>query len=134
MRTIKFRAHSKTGPRWVYGYYKYIRSLDQHIIENENRTYEVYGDTVGQYWRKVNGQELYDGDVFTVNGKYPKLVKWVEKEACFCTANVDELNLKWMRPWQRPGTDWFEDFNREILVIGNIHDNPELLKKVLTDN
>lgn len=127
MRLIKFRAHSKTGPLWVYGYYKYIRCFDQHVIENKNGVYDVDGDTVGQYWRTVNNQEIYDGDVFTVNGKYPKLVKWVEEYACFCIANIDDIGDIWVNPWQTPALNWFKELNREIKVIGNIHDNPELM-------
>ena len=114
MRIIKFRAHSKTGPLWVYGYYKYNRCFDQHIIDSKDGIYEVDGNTIGQYWRTVNGQELYDGDIFTVNGKYPKLVQWVDKLACFSIANIDELDLKFMDPWQQPSANWFEDPEREI--------------------
>ena len=75
-----------------------------------------------------NGKEIYEGDIFTVNGKYPKLVEYREDRAAFCIANVDELGKEWIDPWQQPAPDWWNDFSREIVVIGNIHDYPELLK------
>lgn len=134
MRQIKFRAHSKTGPLWVYGYYKYTRCIDQHKIENENRVYEVHGDTVSQYWRTMNRQELYDGDIFTVQGKYPKLVKWIDEYASFCIANIADIGDIWVNPWQQPTADWFNQFERKIKVIGNIYDTPELVKHSLIDN
>lgn len=34
----------------------------------------------------------------------------------------------WTMNLQHPGQDWWELFAEEIEVIGNIHDNPGLLK------
>lgn len=75
------------------------------------------------------GTEIYEHDIISVNGKYPKLVKYIDEYACFCLANISDLNKEWMNPWQQISPDWWNDFKRKIRVIGNAFDNPELMKE-----
>lgn len=92
---------------------------------------EVIPETVGQFTGLFdkNGKEIYEGDIISVNGKYPKLVKYIDDYACFCLANITDLNKKWISPWQQVSSSWWNDFKREIRVIGNIYDNPDLIKE-----
>lgn len=129
-RIIKFRGKKQGSSVWVYGDLKHDKGISSTGLYDRITIagYPVDEKTVGQYWRTVGNQELYDGDIFTVNGKYPKLVRYIPEYAAFCIANIDELGVEWLYPWQVPTLDWFEDFSREILVIGNEFDNPELMK------
>ena len=92
---------------------------------------EVIPETIGQFTGKhdKDGKEIYEGDVISI-GTIHKLIKFINERAAFCMANIDELhNDEWTDIWQCPSPKWWVDFNPEIEVIGNIHDNPELLTR-----
>lgn len=65
----------------------------------------------------------YEVDCKTIGQLY------IDEYACFCLANISDLNKEWMNPWQQISPDWWNDFKREIRVIGNAFDNPELMKE-----
>lgn len=123
MRIIKFRGKSLNTKMWVYG----------DLNHRGKRTfieYEVDCKTISQFIGKTDkeGTEIYEHDIISVNGKYPKLVKYIDEYACFCLANISDLNKEWTNPWQQISPDWWNDFKREIRVIGNAFDNPELMR------
>ena len=152
MRQIKFRGKDLDGAGWVYGHLvKEVRG-DVWIFPHDDTHRSAFGDwyyrkwpgfcvvdpkTVGQYTgrKDKNGKEIYEGDVFTVNGKYPKVVKYIEDWLSFCVANIDTITTPPMSSWpdeynyQQFSHGWWKDFQNEIEVIGNIHDNSELLKQ-----
>jgi len=129
-REIKFRGKRIDNGEWVYGYL-----ADEDYINDINSidlsSIEVDRGTIGQFTGLFdkNGKEIYEGDIISVNGKYPKLVKYIDDYACFCLANITDLNKKWISPWQQVSPSWWNDFKREIRVIGNIYDNPDLNKE-----
>lgn len=118
MRTIKFRGKRAKDGQWIYGYYLVNRG--EHFIVPEEvidpfATYEDYlvdPDTTGQFTGAYdrNGQEIYEGDILR-SGIYN-----YEYEVCW-----DSDNHSWYF------TDPSDLKNYEI--VGNIHDNPELLTK-----
>lgn len=132
-REIKFRGKDRRTGEWYYGnlYDKDTRGRT-HICTTTRGCLDIDPDTVGQFIGRKDSKkaEIYEGDIFTVNGKYPKLVEYREDRAAFCIANVDELDKEWFDPWQQPAPNWWNDFSREIVVIGNKFDNPELYVEV----
>lgn len=147
-REIKFRGKSIIGDKWVYGDLLHIGggyiinhgSQKDYDISHDNKFaiqfyYEevsvVFPDTVGQFTGLYdkNGIEIYEGDIINVNGKYPRLVKFIDEYACFCIARISDLdnNLE-TGYWQQVIPGWWNNPDREIEVCGNIYDNPELLK------
>jgi len=87
-------------------------------------------ETIGQFigLSDENSKKNFEGDIFTVCGRCPKLVKFIDKRAAFCIANIDQLkDEKWFPVWGSIDEVWWNDFKDEIEAIGNIHDNPELL-------
>lgn len=145
MRTIKFRGKTNDG-EWVYGYYIPSIYEDVDIItvleffNLKHKNYAVLKETVGQFTGLFdkNNREIYEGDIvkytrYKVRSEYFKkdfienvyVVYWnEEKHAFYCTTKFESGG----------GASGYLDFHderaekEEIEVIGNIHDNPELLE------
>ena len=137
MRTIKFRGKTKQG-EWVTGYYVGKSSLNEVAILppqnvnydigyiNDSECYYCIADTIGQFTGLYdkNGKEIYEGDILRF-GNLPSRVcevKWNERITAFCIRFYFECNLG-----VRPLGEWVI-CERSVAIIGNIHDNPELLK------
>lgn len=133
MRTIKFRGKRLNNGEWVYGDLEYNRAKNIARIH----TYDEDGEyliqhsvdpaTVGQFTGLLdkNGKEIYEGDILMLGSSDAGIceVKWNESQLAFCIRFYYERNLG-IRPlgaWARDGKD--------IAILGNIHDTPELLNE-----
>ena len=122
IQNIKFRAKDIDHKEWCYG-----------LIHNDGINLfpvEIDTNTIGQFiGRKDNTKkEIYEGDIITVNGHYPKIVQFIQEKAGFCIANIcDFKNQDLWDIWQQPPTIWWDEM--EIKVIGNVFENPELLEE-----
>lgn len=148
MREIKFRGKSTTSGKWVHGMLTTLKDLgaekqDMIIIKKEGVFNEgsaspffmewdyIHKDTVGQFTglKDKSRKEIYEGDIISMNGKYPKLIRYIDKWASYCLANLTDLDCDLKTSyWQQVSPCWWTDYKREIKVIGNVYDNPELLK------
>ena len=134
-REILFRGKRADNGEWVYGNLIDSDSIVGKIVDFDGEYfipefwYKVDPETVGQFtgFTDKNGTKIFDGDIISVSGVVNKLVTYIDKYACFCLANTNELNSKYMSPWQQVAPGWWNEFGREIEVIGNIYDNKELL-------
>lgn len=132
-RVIKFRGKRLDNGEWCYGYYTYCNNT--HTIQwvNEDGApwwADVDPATVGQYTElsDSNGKEIYEGDIITVKGNYPRVVLWDKVSWALMPCEYFYDKYFWVMNLQHPGNDWWEEFADEMEVVGNIHDNPELLK------
>lgn len=128
MRTIKFRGKSKRDGKWYIGnlYDKDIYGKT-HICTINRGCLDIDPDTVGQFTglRDNNGLEIYEGDIIcSEKYKHIHVISYDDSLGSFVGKT----------PGDRYGTftglmsqKWINDFDKEI--IGNIHDNPELLKQ-----
>ena len=137
MREILFRGKMDNG-EWVYGSFctdaleqfnglcgvdGFIRLYDK--AKGKMQTYEVDRETVGQYTGLTdkNGKRIFEGDIVKTSDITHEGVIQIPGESF-------EIAMRkgcWVMV---AGEDWdFLETNHEcIQVIGNIHDNPELLK------
>ena len=141
MREILFRGQTSSG-KWVEGslHIEYgettkdgKRNTDYRILGMRGECRYIIPETVGQYTGLTdkNGKKIFEGDI--VKGRH-----WTS----YTNKNPEEYHL-WLVDWsERSGLITFtcsptssailsiHDFAdlSEIEVIGNIHDNPELLK------
>ena len=130
MRTIKFRGFTNClfQDKWVYGFL----SEEDKIRKTNLIDYEVDNKTIGQFTGlyDIEGEEIYEGDIVekAVNNIISSHRFKIVYSECF--AGFCRLYIK--KKGTRDGLISLSemDIDREkIKVIGNIHDNPELLKQ-----
>ncbi len=128
MREILFRGKSLYSDDWLCGYIRQYGNGKVIICDFETkRLWFVDPETVGQYTGLTdkNGKKIFEGDIvkreYTLWNSETKrtretqigVVSYSNKE---CGFSLDKVcNLR--KPWD----------GDTIEIIGNIHDNPELL-------
>ena len=128
MREILFRGKDIISGEWITGFLVDGQHIGCWVESNPVRP-----ETVGQFTGLTdkNGKKIFEGDICT----YPDgwvdyagdgvetfsvgVVAWDEKNPSFYLTN--NIGVEWDEIW---------DAVDEITVIGNIHDNPELLEGV----
>ena len=119
-REILFRGWHKTRG-WIYGGCFIARSGKVYIIEQDGATREILPETLGQYTGLTDryGKDIFEGDVVL----YGKRLRYVVtmKECGYLSGISDD---------DKDGTPFPDTlFERASMfeIIGNIHDNPNIL-------
>ena len=124
-REIKFRAKDRVGV-WVYGDLR-LTSREPHIWTDPYTSYIINVETIGQYTglKDKNGKEIYEGDIIgCYNPNIKHLIFFNEKQGRFMAALNGDIENDFIGVCGLDDSRW----NASKEVIGNIHDNPELLK------
>lgn len=131
MREILFRGKQTDNMKWVVDnsvlFFK--NSTKIYGALNEWREVEVIPETIGQYTGLTdkNGTKIFEGDIVNYTQNYELsgnvvmvgTVKWSECYAGLCVTNfTNGLADRFLTNAQY-----------RIEVIGNIYDNPELLRR-----
>ena len=143
MRTINFRGQSRRTGRWVYGFYVHLkdffRKRETHRIytgiadsmpDSEGYDFsedfeEIDPKTVGQFTglHDSKGNDVYEGDIIryrTTDARFTKNPKYVISQVRF-----DKRRAKFTC-----GIYWQDLIEERIAeVLGNIHDNPDILQE-----
>ena len=135
MRDILFRGKRVENDDWVYGdlihepWGDCIQVMEKDNINTFKRTkYSVHNKTVGQYTglKDENGVKIFEGDILSRDNIRGHVS--YSDELC-------RFVFRW-KSYDKYRPDFFKecalaDFAgiHLVKVIGNIHDNPELLKE-----
>lgn len=118
MRAIKFRGKRMNDNKWVYGYFgkDYSeRCIISNYLNAPNESWGVIPETIGQFTGVLdrNKKEVYEGDIVTwvcSDGETRKdVVRWINGGLCLCNSQYTVGSYYGLE------------------VVGNIHDNPELI-------
>ena len=129
MREIKFRGYNRKNNVWLYGFYLQNRGAhfvcpDEFATGKSWDDYEIDPDTLGQYTglKDRNGREIYEGDVVDLRPYYSQLHRI--EYSCGQWICVD-AGGGWIALIE---DEQLGDEMNGVEVIGNIYDNPELMK------
>lgn len=137
MRTIKFRGKNITTNKWVYGNLLYNTLINKYFIiamNDNNNLIEVNADTIEKYTgiKDNDDIDIYENDIVEItipfrNGYSKPIVKkriigYLNKLAAFVVRNWG-IVLR---------DNWLGGYDPSVIfkIIGNIHDNSTLLKKM----
>lgn len=136
MREILFRGQDVDRKEWVYGgysLYPHIRfPCTPTIYEVDSGCWhpvEVIPDTVGQYTGREdkNGQKIFEGDIIAAvlpDSKYQRRFEWPLMHVEFWKGSFFLATEHGSMFSALSGFSPYVTFE----VVGNIHDNPEMLK------
>lgn len=129
MREILFRGKHVDNGEWVYGYYVpacFGRfPCRPAIVPEPNGTWrpiEVKSETIGQYTGLTdkNGRKIFEGDV--LKGKFSNyVIRFDEEERAFVYGSSRKGG------YIHSLAKYLIGDYKNLRVIGNIHDNPELI-------
>lgn len=148
LREILFRGKRKDNSEWVEGYYakqsnhacfahelKYQHFIFKDVFLDFNlgglQEFEVIPSTVGQYTGLTdkNGKKIFEGDIISVpfeEDRYPyeeNVIHYENAEVYFDT----ERYSWYVRYSDDDSSSLWEYDDCDIIVIGNVHDNSELI-------
>ena len=134
MREILYRAISMCkGERWLYGqprHYNHNPHTEKWTMFDPATGIEtdIDDETLGEYAQidDLESNPIFDGDILKVQSLHPDTLgqecfcKVTYERGCFWVERIDKPVLK------QPLTDC--ELQNNIVVVGNVFDNPELLK------
>ena len=121
-REIIFRGKSLNSKCWVYGDLRQDRIRKKTYIE-----YEVDPKTIGQFTGLTDckGKEIYEGDIIE-SGGFRHIVEYDAKQARFSAMNAMHISHP-IYGGSSISQLWIDECKK--VVIGNIYDNPEMIKR-----
>lgn len=145
MREILFRGRRIDNGEWIEGFYfqnpnpcaEDGKPVKHCISDLPPFGAEIIPETIGQYTglKDKNGRRIFEGDVVAVvNSEFSaEARKYVEVYGKKYHVDMDEGRRGWWPFACGDGCGCCEDDTVnpcECVVIGNVHDQPELLKEV----
>ena len=129
MREILFKGKRIDNGEWVDGTNFYIaKNKVESFIENV----QIDTETVGQYTGLTdkNGKKIFEGDIVKFEDNQYEVRRECDTPGGYWAETGYILDHIGWNDYIR-FTDTIDGYNNEICVevIGNIHDNPELLRK-----
>jgi len=107
MRELKFRRWDTEYNRFFYIDFSYVKKVDFYDF------FEYVDGPIEQYTglKDKNGKEIYEGDIIIDEERYISTISWSDFKFMWVDSEFGSL----------------EDVPDDIEVLGNVHENPELL-------
>ena len=102
--------------------------LAEGVGSNTTTIYHSFGDVVEQFTglKDVNGKEIYEGDIIEFFGANKKIK--VKKEFGIIVYKADRYGAGFNSIIQNKERGYGGINIAQDIVVGNVHDNPELLE------
>ena len=142
MREILFHGKRADNGEWIEGDVLQTRYHSGHIEYQimpqtpVSSAYPVLSETIGQYTGLTdrNGKKIFEGDIVKTHYANAQKSDFIEQvvfhNGKFCAYFSNQLCKQWVNLYD--GTEHLPQdksvYMDSVEVIGNIHDNPELLK------
>lgn len=140
-REIIFRGKSIGTGEWLYGHlFNYGLTAPSNVPcisvcvptswEEAYSLYAVHPDTIGQYTglKDKDGKQIFEGDILGYIGKRKDNMNKVYRRKVVFHEGMFALLSKELQAYSALNYHCMEDGRSAWSVIGNIHDNPELIK------
>ena len=123
----------RTAPRWVYGLPCILPDASGRypckvnaIRTTDGSVYPIKSNTLSEYTGcdDCNGTPIYEGDIVNKNNNYVRLVQYNERYGAYvtlCKRQRSNYSIDYLAKG--------DTVCRDIEVLGNIWQNPELLKQ-----
>ena len=121
MREIKFRAQDIASNKWLYGDLRHHKDDVCIFEQGGTKGEQVKRETVGQFTSLYDkfGKPIYEGDILKA-GEEKTLIEVRFVRGVFAFLWNGDLDDEF--PCNAPTQEWAD-------VIGNIHDNPKLIRR-----
>ena len=121
MREIKFRAQDIASNKWLYGDLRHHKDDVCIFEQGGTKGEQVKRETVGQFTSLYDkfGKPIYEGDILRA-GEEKTLLEVRFVRGVFAFLWNGDLDDEF--PCNAPTQEWAD-------VIGNIHDNPKLIRR-----
>ena len=140
-REILFRGKSIGTGEWLYGnLFNYGLTAPTNVPcisvcvpaswEEAYSLYAVHPDTIGQYTglKDKNGKKIFEGDILEYIGKREDNMNKVYRRKVVFHEGMFALLSKDLQAYSALNYHCMKDGRSAWRVIGNIHDNPELIE------
>lgn len=143
---IEFRGKRIDNGQWVYGFLSQgftpssdYRELGNYIVfyipEKGMQSVEIDPNTIGQYigLNDNDGKKRYKGDILGWGEESDdgSLYEVIFEDACFKRSVLPWMTKKAMKRddiLEKECKFLFDEITQDLIVVGNIFDNPEMLK------